>query len=128
MIKDFMPKDLNRLGQRYFLKFKELLRSFGINVLQRDELVIALSLLDVIKAYKEGKYISKGYDGLVGPNAPKSSFNLGGYKPEISTTPPPQAPVELPFASFDQKAIPLRLQYKELPEERQERRQKRAQQ
>jgi hypothetical protein len=47
---------------------------------------------------------------------------------DVSTTPPPpQVPVDLPFASFRQEAIPLRQQHKKLPEERQERRQKRAQ-
>jgi outer membrane biosynthesis protein TonB len=44
-------------------------------------------------------------------------------KRNVSTTPPPA----LPFASFRQESIPLHLQYKELPKERQERRQKRAQ-
>jgi hypothetical protein len=38
-----------------------------------------------------------------------------------SAPPPPQAPINLPFTSFRQKQIPLHLQYKELPEERQER-------
>ncbi|PMD22648.1 hypothetical protein NA56DRAFT_702435 [Hyaloscypha hepaticicola] len=38
-----------------------------------------------------------------------------------SPPPPPQAPIDLPFTSFCQKPIPLHLQCKELPEERQER-------
>jgi hypothetical protein len=60
-----------------------------------------------------------GYgDGTYAPRALPAELTV-----DVSTTPPPA----LPFASFRQESIPLHLQHKELPEERQERRQKRAQ-
>ena len=98
--KDFTTKDFDRLGQPYLTELRRLLRSFGVNVLQGDNLSIAQSLVDVPRAYEQGTYIPEGYDRPVGPNAPK---------------------VFLPFASSRQEPIPLRLQHKELPEERQER-------
>ncbi|PMD12120.1 hypothetical protein NA56DRAFT_38128 [Hyaloscypha hepaticicola] len=95
--------------------YERLLRSFGVNVLQGDNLSIAQSLVDVPRAYEQGTYVLEGYDKPVGPNAPKALLV------DALITPPPQAPIDLPFASFRQESIPLHLQYKELPEERQQR-------
>ena len=45
-----------------------------------------------------------GYgDGTYGPRALPVELTI------VSTTPPPQAPVDLPFASFRQESIPLHL-------------------
>ena len=56
-------------------------------------------------------------DGTYAPRALPVELTI-----DISIIPSPQVPVDLPFALFRQESIPLYLQYKELPEERQERR------
>ena len=83
----------------------EILEDGGI----RDDLLIGPITSVFLTLYGYG-------DGTYGPRA------LPVEPTVVSTTPPPA----LPFASFRQESIPLHLQYKELPEECQER-QKRVQ-
>jgi len=79
-------------------KLRGQLCSFGVNVIQEDDLTIAQSLVDITKE-AEG------------------SLRLWN-RPSTPATPPPRAPIDLPFASFRQEPIPLHLQSRELPEER----------
>ena len=79
-------------------KLRGQLCSFGVNVIQEDDLTIAQSLVDITKE-AEG------------------SLRLWN-RPPTPATPPPRAPIDLPFASFRQEPIPLHLQSRELPEER----------
>ena len=94
--KTFTAKDFSRLEQPYLEKVREQLRNWGIDVSQGD---VIQSLLKLLEEYNK-------------PTTPPA--------PPAEITPPPQSPVNLPFASFRQESIPLHLQYKELPKERQE--------
>ena len=123
-------------------RLRAYLRCGGVYVKQDQ---ITQSLVDVLKQeameqWNDAEILEDGGirdDLLMGPITSVfltlHGYGDGTYAPralpveltvDASTTPPPA----LPFASFRQEPIPLRLQYKELPEERQERRQKRAQQ
>ena len=96
-------------------ELRRLLCSFGINIIQGDNLSIAQSLIDVPRAYEQGTYCLEGYNKLVGLNALKALLV------DALIISPPQALIDLPFTSFHQEAIPLHLQYKELLKECQER-------